>query len=354
LLPAQIVAGNFVHERHLPNYLGCDSTVTLHLTVQEASTKTVIAAICPNETYNFYGEELNVSGTYTDTVSGPRCDTVVTLHLTVNQTYNDTLNISICEDETYLFAGNSYNTTGTYTANLQTAAGCDSSVTLHLTVNISYSIQIEDVCCMDETYQKHGFQLPPPSSSGVFEHVQHLQSATGCDSTVTIRLTVPEVSVEIDMTPEDFCEKYYTVLTAVTNNADIEWNTGEISQSITVTERGNYTVTVTDTLAICKATDVVEIVACNPLLLLPNAFTPGNADGVNDYFLLSNPEAFEAIEIYVYNRWGNCVFSSQDPYFSWDGRFKGTLQTGQIFSYVIYYTPMQDRKQVYAGHITVL
>ncbi|MDR1346258.1 MAG: gliding motility-associated C-terminal domain-containing protein [Bacteroidales bacterium] len=353
-LPAQTVAGNFAHERHLPNYLGCDSTVMLHLTVQAANIKTVNAAICWNEIYSFYGEELNAAGTYTDTISGPKCDTVVTLHLTVNQTYNDTLNISICEGESYLFAGNSYNTAGTHTASLQTATGCDSIVTLHLTVNTSYSIQIEDVCCMDETYQKYGFQLPPSQSPGIYEHVQHLQSATGCDSTVTIWLTVPNVSVEIDMTPEDFCEKYYTVLTAVTNNIDIEWNTGEVSQSITVTERGNYTVTVTDTSAICKATDVVEIAPCNPLLLLPNAVTPGNADGINDYFRLANPEAFEAIEIHVYNRWGNCVFSSQDPHFSWDGRFKGTLQTGQIFSYVIYYTPVQDRKQVYAGHITVL
>jgi gliding motility-associated-like protein len=48
---------------------------------------------------------------------------------------SDTLQATICSGETYLFVGNTYDTQGQYTVTLQAANGCDSLVTLDLTVN---------------------------------------------------------------------------------------------------------------------------------------------------------------------------------------------------------------------------
>jgi hypothetical protein len=61
------------------------------------------------------------------------CQDSVTV--TVNQPSANTLNQSIIEGQTFSFNGQQLTTAGTYTATLVNAAGCDSTVTLNLTVN---------------------------------------------------------------------------------------------------------------------------------------------------------------------------------------------------------------------------
>jgi gliding motility-associated-like protein len=60
------------------------------------------------------------------------------------------------------------------------------------------------------------------------------------------------------------------------------------------------------------------------LTRVPNVFTP-NGDGDNDYFKLggSPDPCFDSISVDIYNRWGKIVYSSEDPYFEWDGTMKG-------------------------------
>lgn len=52
----------------------------------------------------------------------------------------------------------------------------------------------------------------------------------------------------------------------------------------------------------------------------PNVFTP-NGDGDNDvYKLFGSPDpCYDEMDIKIYNRWGQLVFESEDPYFEWDG-----------------------------------
>ena len=66
---------------------GCDSTVILHLTVHEPKLVDVYDTICEGHTYAFNGQQLTTSGKriaiLQSEVTG--CDSVVTLHLTINQ-----------------------------------------------------------------------------------------------------------------------------------------------------------------------------------------------------------------------------------------------------------------------------
>ncbi len=73
--------------------------------------------------------------TYNVTVTqgNQTCTSEVTI--TVNQPSAETVNANITEGESYNFNGQNLTTAGTYTATLQNAAGCDSVVTLNLTVN---------------------------------------------------------------------------------------------------------------------------------------------------------------------------------------------------------------------------
>lgn len=52
---------------------------------------------------------------------------------------------------------------------------------------------------------------------------------------------------------------------------------------------------------------------------LPNVFTP-NFDGINDYFRPGPYNFVEKINLYIYDRWGVLVFTTENPDINWDGR----------------------------------
>ena len=98
----------------------------------------ITAAICQGETYTENGFNVSEAGVYTQdlqTING--CDSVVSLTLTVNPVYSFTIDATINQGETYHGNGFEVSEAGTYTQNLQTVNGCDSVIVLNLTVNSS-------------------------------------------------------------------------------------------------------------------------------------------------------------------------------------------------------------------------
>ena len=149
-------------------------------------TQAISHAICEGSVYTENGFNVSEAGTYTQnlqTVNG--CDSIVTLTLTVNPVESTTLSAAICEGTTYTENGFNVSEAGTYTQNLQTVNGCDSIVTLTLTVNPTYNITIDASINDGETYAENGFS---ESEAGTYVHT--LQSEFGCDSVITLNLTV--------------------------------------------------------------------------------------------------------------------------------------------------------------------
>ncbi|MCG9912336.1 MAG: gliding motility-associated C-terminal domain-containing protein, partial [Flavobacteriales bacterium] len=118
---------------------GCDSTVTLALTVNPVYNNGAVQneEICDGESFTFGGTAYTVSGSYPytfTTVNG--CDSTVTLNLTVNPVYSGGVQAeSICDGESFTFGGTAYTVSGNYPFTFTTVNGCDSTVTLALTVN---------------------------------------------------------------------------------------------------------------------------------------------------------------------------------------------------------------------------
>ncbi len=104
------------------------------VTVSTALTNTINAAICQGSSYAFAGATYSVSGTYSHTFTTSTCDSIVTLHLTVNPLSGTILYQSVCSGTSYTFGGSAYSTAGTYTFSTTNSLGCDSLVTLHLSV----------------------------------------------------------------------------------------------------------------------------------------------------------------------------------------------------------------------------
>ena len=173
------------YTQNLQTINGCDSIVTLTLSVNPVESTILSAAICEGTTYTENGFNVSEAGAYTQnlqTING--CDSIVTLNLTINPVANTTLSAAICEGTSYTENGFNVSEAGTYTQNLQTVNGCDSIVTLNLTINPTYNITIDASINEGETYEANGFS---ESEAGTYVHT--LQSEFGCDSVITLNLT---------------------------------------------------------------------------------------------------------------------------------------------------------------------
>ena len=177
-------AGNYT--QYLQSVKGCDSIV--HLNLKTISfIDTIYAHICEGQTYNLYNFNENIAGIYVDSLSSYwGCDSVVVLNLSVHPIYNDTIYAETCDNIPYTQNGFNADTTGLYTQYLQSVWGCDSIVTLNLTVHPTYIFPLNEEICEGEVYIEHGFWLTYP---GTFI-MNSYSSCHGCDSLYVLNLTV--------------------------------------------------------------------------------------------------------------------------------------------------------------------
>ena len=159
---------------------GCDSIVTLHLTIRHPASSEISMSECGS--YTWHGRTYTTSGDYTDTlIAANGCDSIVTLHLTIRHpAYSE---ISMSECNSYTWHGRTYTTSGDYTDTLVAASGCDSIVTLHLTILHPAYSEISISECNSYTWHGQTYTV-----SG--DYADTLVAANGCDSIVTLHLTV--------------------------------------------------------------------------------------------------------------------------------------------------------------------
>ena len=80
-----------------------------------------------------------------------------------------------------------------------------------------------------------------------------------------------------------------------------------------------------------------------PIFELPNVFSPNN-DATNDFFqaITDRVRQIKEIDMSVFDRWGNLVYKTKDPYFKWDGINNFTKQPvsdGTLFYICDVYEP---------------
>jgi len=71
----------------------------------------------------------------------------------------------------------------------------------------------------------------------------------------------------------------------------------------------------------------------NPLLDMPNAFTPGRF-GQNGVFKVAG-FGITKLMFRIYNRWGQLVFQSSDQNIGWDGNYQGNPQPMGVYAYTL-------------------
>ena len=175
----------------------CDSVVRREVTVYPSVHNSSSVSVCDN--YVWHGDELEESGDYVYAYDyqypnqGPACPSADTLHLTVNKGKTYEFDAESCES--YTWNDETYTESGDYEQSFQCVSGCDSTVTLHLTVNHKSYGDTTVVAC--ESFTWHGeTYYETPSEDPTFTMVGG--NHNGCDSIVTLHLTVnplPEVTV---------------------------------------------------------------------------------------------------------------------------------------------------------------
>lgn len=307
----------------LSNSNGCDSVLNITLTIHNSSSNIASATVCdsyisPSGKYTW-----TTSGIYVDTVKGFwGCDSIVVITLTVNNSTKDSIGVTACDSYMGPSGKYTWTTSGIYMDTIPNAIGCDSVVTVNLTVNYSTTSAISPTVCnvytspsgkmlitsgkyldtipnsvgcdsvisIDLTVNYSSFSSISPTvcdmytspSGKVFtasaSFIDTIPNGIGCDSLISINLTVNTVNPGISQSG--------FVLTAAATGATYKWLdcdnsysviSGETAQSLAVTTNGDYAVEVThsgctDTSICISITNVgVEPISfANGIALYPN------------------------------------------------------------------------------------
>ena len=170
----------------LTNAQGCDSIVTLDLTITQPNTGSETVTECDSYTWNTNGQTYTQSGQYTEVLTNQNgCDSTVTLNLTITQPNTGSETVTECDSYTWNTNGQTYTQTGQYTEVLTNQNGCDSTVTLNLTINSSSSSTQTDTGLDSYTWSVNNQTY---TQSGTYTAV--IPNTSGCDSTITLDLTL--------------------------------------------------------------------------------------------------------------------------------------------------------------------
>jgi len=185
---------------------GCDSTVTLDLTINNSSTGTDTQVACDSYTWIDGVTYTASNNTATHTlVNAAGCDSIVTLNLTINTTATGTFTHVACDSYTWI-NGVTYtasNNTATHTFVGGAANGCDSIVTLNLTIKNSVTSTDVRVACNSFLWING---VTYTSSNNTATHTIVGGAASGCDSIVSLNLTINNTVTGIDT--QVACDSY--------------------------------------------------------------------------------------------------------------------------------------------------
>ena len=268
---------------------------------------------------------------------------------------------------------------GTYSLTISDAAGC--SAVKHITLDAPDAIMLEvatqDVKCYGdrtgkieisteggvEPYRYSIEGLVESSTSNVFSNINagyysvRVTDGNGCGEVKPVYVQQPEMLRVEAVTENPFCRNSRTGKIEIKVTGGVEpyiyyWNNGKsdvaLMQNI---PSGEYNVGVIDGNG-CKSADVAVSladvdVAC---LRIPNVFTP-NSDGVNDTWEIQNIEMFPSAEVYVFNRWGQLLFTSKGYAEPWDGSYRGHFVPAGTYLYVI---DLFNDDEPYKGTVTIV
>jgi len=188
----------------LTNSSGCDSILTINLTIKHNSTASINPVACdiyhsPSGNYAWTS-----SGSYLDTISNAAgCDSIITINLSIKHNSTASINPVVCESFTSPSGNYTWTNTGIYSDTLANAVGCDSIITVNLTITHNTTATIHPVAC--DTYHSPSGNYTWTSSGSFLDTIAN---AAGCDSIITVNLLIThDTTSTVNL---DACEVYHS------------------------------------------------------------------------------------------------------------------------------------------------
>jgi gliding motility-associated-like protein len=335
---------------------GCDSIVTLDLTITNAANGIDTQSACASFTWANGINYTASNSTATQTIAGGAingCDSIVTLNLTITNAANSTDLHTACSNFTWIDGINytASNNTAIFTITGGSTNGCDSIITLNLTItNAVNSIDIHSACANYTWIDGNNYI----SNNNTATFTITGGSIGGCDSIVKLNLTIsPNITINLG---EDLyiCEETVTVSPGL-GYSSYQWSDLTTNSSLTTDIYGIYSVTVTD-IDGCSGSDEIELIKdCPANVWVPNVFSP-NGDSKNETFNAVG-DNLTGFSLKVFNRWGNLLFETNSIENGWDGTYKGSKVSSGTYVYLIDYSFTEKRNTInreIKGTVTLL
>ena len=239
---------------------GCDSVVTLHLTINQCSTTEITAC----DQYTWHGGVYNTSGVYTDGSD--------TLLLTINRSSMNIINATACDS--YTWHGTTYTSSTTATYTTENAVSCDSVTTLVLTVNHPVPTVTSQTVCDIYNWHTNNYTT---SGDYTFAHTD----ANGCNQVDTLHLTVNHSVVTTEQIAA--CDQYELNGTVYTESAVVNY-TGTTAAGCdsmaTINLTINHSVAASEQLAVCDQYELNGTVYTESATVTYNGTTAAGCDSV--------------------------------------------------------------------------
>ena len=368
---------------------GCDSIVTVDLVFNTVFPGTDVQAACDSYTWidgNTYTASNNSATWVLPSVSG--CDSTVTLDLTITNSNTGTDTQSECDSFIWI-DGNTYtssNNSATWV--LTNIDGCDSLVTLDLTINASPTLidftnggiycqgevvnglvaEVSGVPDFTLDYTLNGNPLSINSSSSSIdvgssagEYTLNALTDNYCTTTLNQSQTIVINPIpDIPSLGEDaiYCSNAVPeAIQATGSTGSYNWYVDAALTELLVTADeytpdmilGSYTYYVTASENGCEGFPAeVSITFEDCQIIIPTAFTPDN-DQVNDFWELGNiDDIYPKNVVSVYNRWGNKVYESDQGAYDqrpWKGDYNGNFLPVGSYYYTIDYNDQVNKSK---------
>ncbi len=275
-------------------YNGCDSNIHSRLIIAPHSSSKIVKA-CTE--YFFNNQSLTSSGVYLDTLTNLfGCDSIVTLNLTILPTSITTKNETACN--VYYFNGQTLTASGIYYDTLINQNGCDSVIILNLSIN-PISNSTEDIKACNHFY----FNGQDLSNSGVYNDT--LVNQYGCDSLITLNLNIQKVDTGVS--------QHGIFLSSHADSVNYQWLScnpyrilpGFTSQQYTALQNGEYAVE----LNLNGCADTSECITIGYVNNDEIVIVPNPATNYIDVFYRFN--LFVEQVILMYNTLGQIVYEEK-------------------------------------------
>ena len=137
---------NYTATYTISNSNGCDSTILLHLTINNNTMNIDTQEACNSFTWIDGNTYYSSNNTATYTISNSlNCDSIILLNLTLNNSPINQIDTLINQGESISIGQNTYSSSGTYTDTIQQVNKCDSIIVLNLDVQINTGIQDNNI-----------------------------------------------------------------------------------------------------------------------------------------------------------------------------------------------------------------